>query len=137
MTSYVVPPNLTTTTILNRRKMITGLLAEVLRDAGFDPSTLSHRGNLIDTPSGPLFAKTARGSSAQVRGEAASLAAMRLTAPEGLVPRCWSKSQDGQTAMACEYARGGGERRMRELGEARMHSVPKDHGCSLESISIV
>lgn len=116
--------------------MITGLLAEVLRDAGFEPSTLSQRGNVIDTPSGPLFGKTARGSSAaQVRGEAASLAAMRLTAPEGLVPRCWSKSKDGQTAMACEYARGGGDRRMRELGErvARMHSVPKDHGCvSLE-----
>lgn len=111
--------------------MISGLLADVLRDAGFDPSTLSQRGNMIDTPSGPLLGKTARGSSAaQVRGEAASLAAMRLTAPEGLVPQSWSRSEGGQTAMISEYAQGGGDRRMRELGErvARMHSVPKDRG---------
>lgn len=111
--------------------MITGLLADVLRDAGLDPSALAQRGSMIDTPSGPLFGKTARGgAAAQVRGEAASLAAMALTAPDGLVPRCWSRSTDGETAMACEYARGGGDRRMRELGErvARMHSVPKDPG---------
>lgn len=110
--------------------MIQGLIAELLAQAGHAASQLAQSGNLVRTPTGTYFAQTARSPAAQLRGEAASLQAMALTAPAGLVPRCWTKERDGERAMLSEYAEGGGGRRMRQLGErlARMHRVPEDTG---------
>lgn len=110
------------------------LLASIFTHLGHDSTTLS--GPVIRTPAGTYYAKTARGRSAsQLRGEAASLAAMLLTAPAGLVPRVLgyvdpsSEESGAETgALATDYAdgRGGGGGGQAALGRALalMHRPP-------------
>ena len=104
------------------------LYTAIFAEAGLSPACTSS--GVQRLPHGVYFTKHAKGKAiAQMRGEAASLRAMAMTAPPGLIPRVIGfKDVGGLGAMVSTYADRGGHRRdaQRKLGEAvaGMHSRP-------------
>ncbi|BEI88189.1 uncharacterized protein CcaverHIS019_0109070 [Cutaneotrichosporon cavernicola] len=102
-------------------------LASIFSAHGLEPSG---SGPVFRTANGEYYGKVARSRRAadQMRGEAASLAAMLRTAPPGLVPRVLGYVDADVGALVTEYADGRGGRggRQAALGRAlaEMHCPP-------------
>ncbi|GMK54867.1 hypothetical protein CspeluHIS016_0114530 [Cutaneotrichosporon spelunceum] len=102
-------------------------LASILAAHGLEPSG---SGPVFRTASGEYYGKTARGRAAdQMRGEAASLAAMLQTAPPGLVPKILGYVDADVSALVTEYASrgegGGGGQAALGRALAEMHRAPR------------
>ncbi len=110
-------------------------LASIFKAHGLEPSGA---GPVFRTAQGKYYGKVARGRAAdQLRGEAASLAAMLRTAPPGLVPRILGYVEGDVSALVTEYADGGGGSQA-ALGRAlaQMHSPPEgEAGQGLDTAS--